>query len=49
MIKLFYAHVAVIAVSRPGWPKDIACIAEFYFLRMSFNSASVKYRLVLAD
>ena len=47
MVESLHAHVAVVAVSGSRGPKDVARIAEFYFLGVSFHCACVEYRLVV--
>lgn len=49
MIEFLYAHIAIITVGSSRWSKNITSITKFNLLRMSFHSASIKYRLVLAN
>lgn len=49
MVKSFNAHIAIITMCSPRGSENVAGIAKFYFLRVRFHCAGVKYRLLLAD
>lgn len=49
MVESLHAHVAVVAMSGPGRPVDVAGVAEFHLLGVGFDCAGVENRLLLAD